>query len=76
MASKVISLQTVQRNLQGFDDNLVYYVYLKLNKRDEEAEQFLDEYSEPFKNLSAHTVEEDVNKQQHAPPLTNDKPEV
>ena len=71
------SLQTVQRHLYGFDDNIVYYVYLKMNEQHEEAEQFLKEYAENFKtcfnNLSSPIVEEDVNRQQHDSSPNNDK---
>lgn len=40
------TFQKVQKDLAGFSDNIVMYVYHHLNGREEEAQSYLEEYKQ------------------------------
>ena len=49
----------VQRDLSGFHENIILYVYHSLNGRDEEAASYLEEYK-----CEQHSLANDLIQQQ------------
>lgn len=59
------TLKQVQKQMKGFDESLVLYVYHHLNGREEEAQSYLAEWNEEQEELHQSFLKQnELNKQQ------------
>ena len=57
------TLKQVQKQLQGFDESLVLFVYHKMNGREDEANSYLAEWEDEQKELNeSFKVKNDLEK--------------
>jgi len=66
------TLKQVQKQLRGFDESLVMYVYHYMNGRTEEAQSYLEEWKEEQEEIRTTLLKQDEIIKQHQLQLEND----